>query len=1055
LVDVFGHALGYRTLTASGAGGWELSAERTMGAGGKSADGALGFFTPEGPDKVLAPIELKAARQSLDHAMGRVHTPVQQAWDYANHSPGCRWIIVSNYKETRLYSTARTPDAYEAFLLPDLESLDAFKRFYFLLAREHLLPATPEGASLMDDLLSASAKVEAEITQELYQEYRDLRKTLYRDLCRRHSNVDPAELLQYAQRILDRILFIAFAEKRGLLPTDTIVTTCDHRDKFHPVPVWKNFCVVFRWIDKGHEAERYPAYNGGLFKPDPAIDNLEVTDEMCAEFKKLAKYDYRDDVSVDVLGHIFEQSITDLEELRGNSGILPDPPKLSRRKAEGIYYTPAFITRFIVEQTLGRVLDERWQAVLSRANPSEKKMKEHGPAWTAAWTATYEAYREELQKIRVLDLSCGSGAFLLAAFDALSREYDRINAVLAELNKRQTTIFDIIKTVLNNNLFGVDVNAESVDITKLSLWLKTAERGRKLTYLDSNVKWANSIVREPKLDVLAFDWTTGTYVKSVFDPSTAPEAAEIDARWREGFDVVIGNPPYVRHELLTKKIKSHLEESYRVYDGMADLFVYFFERGISVLKPGGRLGFIVANKWMRSGYAEPLRRILATETRVETIIDFGHAPIFPDADTFPCIITLARPAAGAAVEGHDVEVAMFPREELSATAVPEYVKRHKYLVPQSRLGPASWSLEPPLAEALFEKIRSRGVPLSTFAGGKPSCGIKTGRNEAFVVDAATRGRLIEEHASSAKLLHKYLRGQDIHRWTPEWEGWWILLLQSSADRDWPWHDLEEPDAERSFAASYPAVHRHLKASEHALRNRTDKGRFWWELRACAYYDAFEPAKLVYQEIQFHPAYALDTVGMFLNNKVFFLPTSDKWLLAVLNSPLMWWYSWRYLPHMKDETLSPVGAKMEALPIAPPTEQAREEAARAVDELIKATRTDDESRAAVLDSLRMQFQVEEPGNKLSDFASLDADAFVQEVLKRRPKAAGKVKASDMKALRQMYADEALPFQARRREALSLERRLSTLVNEAYGLTLEEEALLWNTAPPRMPFNSNGA
>jgi hypothetical protein len=195
--------------------------------------------------------------------------------------------------------------------------------------------------------------------------------------------------------------------------------------------------------------------------------------------------------------------------------------------------------------------------------------------------------------------------------------------------------------------------------------------------------------------------------------------------------------------------------------------------------------------------------------------------------------------------------------------------------------------------------------------------------------------------------------------------------------------------------------------------------------------------------------------MFLNNKVFFLPTSDKWLLAVLNSPLMWWYSWRYLPHMKDETLSPVGAKMEALPIAPPTEQAREEAARAVDELIKATRTDDESRAAVLDSLRMQFQVEEPGNKLSDFASLDADAFVQEVLKRRPKAAGKVKASDMKALRQMYADEALPFQARRREALSLERRLSTLVNEAYGLTLEEEALLWNTAPPRMPFNSNGA
>ncbi len=125
-----------------------------------------------------------------------------------------------------------------------------------------------------------------------------------------------------------------------------------------------------------------------------------------------------------------------------------------------------------------------------------------------------------------------------------------MNAELAVLNKGQATIFDLTKTVLNNNLFGVDVNAESVEITKLSLWLKTAERGRKLTYLDSNIKWGNSIVKDPMFDELAFDWKTGDHVKSIFDPPTAPEAAEINARWREGFDVVIGNPPYVRHELL-------------------------------------------------------------------------------------------------------------------------------------------------------------------------------------------------------------------------------------------------------------------------------------------------------------------------------------------------------------------------------------------------------------------------------------------------------------------------------------------------------------------------
>jgi type I restriction-modification system DNA methylase subunit len=817
------------------------------------------------------------------------------------------------------------------------------------------------------------------------------------------------------------------------------------------VPVWQNFCTVFRWIDRGHEAERYPAYNGGLFQDDLNIDELDVTDEMCAELKKLAAYDYRDDVSVDVLGHIFEQSISDLEELRGSSGVPGVEAKISRRKSEGIFYTPAFITRFVVDQTLGRTFEERWQSVLAARGPVDKRLKEGSAAWTAAWTAIYEAYREEIKTIRVLDLSCGSGAFLIAAFDALSREYDRVNAELAELNRGQATIFDLTKTVLNNNLFGVDLNAESVEITKLSLWLKTAERGRKLTYLDSNIKWGNSIVKDSRLDRLAFDWKAGDYVKSIFDPPTAPEAAEINARWREGFDVVIGNPPYVRHELLGT-IKGHLEKSYRAYHGMADLFVYFFERGLDVLKPGARLGFIVANKWLRSGYAESLRRILATETRVETIVDFGHAPIFPDADTFPCIVTLKKsPASETPPSGSaDVSVTMFPREELEASAVPEYVLKHRYPVPQARLGAGAWSLEPPLADALFSKIRGGHSSLIEHVQEKPSCGIKTGLNEVFLVDDDKYRSLVAQDGRSSELFRKYLRGQDVARWTAEWRGYWVLLLKSSADHAWPWSGLPEPEAEAVLRATYPAVHAHLKGAEDALRTRRDKGRYWWELRPCAYYDAFARPKLIYQEIQFHPAYALDASGMFLNNKVFFLDTADPWLVAVLNSPLMWWYCWRYLPHMKDETLSPVGAKMESLPIAPPSKEAREAAEPAVARLIEITKAENDRRTAVLDSLRMQFAVTEPGNKLSDFASLDTDAFVQEVLKRRPKAAGKLKAADMKALREMYGDEALPIQGRRREALALERRLSNLVNDAYGLTPEEVALLWSTAPPRMPF-----
>jgi type I restriction-modification system DNA methylase subunit len=1040
LTRVFGDALGYRSIAQSGTEGWELAAEKTVGLGGKSADGALGFFQKDRPARVLAAIELKGATQHLDRALGRVLNPVQQAWDYANHSPGCRWVIVSNYRETRLYSTARTPDVYEVFQLEKLEDLAEFKRFYFLLARERLLPVTREDKSApLDLLLRASEVEEEEITQRLYEDYRSLRKKLYVHLSQVHSNLTADELLSAAQTILDRVLFVAFAEDRGLLPPDTIKEACTHRNKYRPEPIWNNFKAIFRWIDEGNPKEHFPAYNGGLFRKSEILDEMEVSDAMCEELGQLARYDFREDVSVDVLGHIFEQSITDLEEMRARAvngdSVPPAPVKASKRHAQGIYYTPAYITRFIVDRTLGRIFDERWQLVLAAKEPDKRKGKEQQKQ---AWIDTYEAYREELKKIQVLDPACGSGAFLVAAFDALGREYERVNAALAELREGQIGLFDLTKTVLNNNLFGVDLNSESVEITKLSLWLKTAERGRKLTYLDSNIKWGNSIVKDPDVDRFAFDWGMGAMARSFLDAPTEPEAAEIDARWLKKFDAVIGNPPYIRHELLGQKVKSHLEATYVAHHGMADIFVYFFERGLSMLNPGGRLGFIVANKWLKAGYAEPLRLMLSRQTLVETVVDFGHAPIFPDADTFPCIIAVQKlPAETTPPADHALSVTSFPRESLKDTTVPEYVASHKYDVPQSRLGAGSWGLEPPAADALLVKIRRIGIPLAEFAKAKPYYGLKTGCNEAFVVDGAGRDAILREDPGSAEILKPFLRGQDVYRWTAVWPGLWMIYV--------PW----ELTIER-----YPGVLSHLERHRTALEERAEvrAGRFpWYALSRYGsdYWQLFDGPKIVYQEIQFHSSYALDSGGMYLNNKCFFVPSADVWLLAALNSPILWWHNWRYLPHMKDETLSPVGAKMEHLPIAPPSNEARAEVERIVPRLVKFAHETNDTRAAVLDSLRMQFGVETPGQKLESFADLTSDAFLAEVLKRRPKSAGKLKASDLKALRETYDEEALPIQARQREARGLEKRLSELVNEAYGLTPEEIELMWTTAPPRMP------
>ena len=1047
LTRVFGDALGYRTVSQSGAEGWELVAEQRMGSGGKSVDGALGFFRQGEPDRVLVPIELKSVRQDLDRSGGRALTPVQQAWDYANHSPGCRFILVSNYKETRLYSTARTPDVCETFLLEDLATLEGFKRFYYLLARERLLGPAPGVASPVELLLASSAAAEAEVTRELYSEYRGLREKLFAQLRLSHSNLPALEVLGYAQTILDRVLFVAFAEDRDLVPQNTLADAIAYRNKYEPKPLWHNLKAVFGWIDRGNPDQQFPAYNGGLFRIIPQLDELEVSDELCRDLAKLARYDFRDDISVEVLGHVFEQSISDLEALRrGAEGIELEAGKPSKRHDEGVFYTPAYITRYIVDRTLGRTLSERREAAFDRIRPEEKRAK---GAQIAASIQVWEAYREELKGIRVLDPACGSGAFLVVAYDTLGREYERVNAELAELRGGQVELFDLDKAVLNNNLFGVDLNPESVEITRLSLWLKTAQYGRRLTYLDSNIKWGDSIVEEPDLSRVAFDWARGQMARSFLDASTDPDAASIDARWREGFDVVIGNPPYIRHELFTR-IKDHLSKSYVAYSGMADIYVYFFERGLSVLKPHGRLGFIVANKWLRSGFAGPLRQLLARRTEVDTLVDFGHAPIFEDADAFPCIIALRKLAEGEeAAPDHELSVTAFPRSELEKIEIAEYVASHQYAVPQKRLSEEDWSLEPAVAEALYRKIKAGGMPLCTFAGKRTYRGLMTGYNEAFLIDSSTRDELLRVEPQAAELIKKYLRGQDMGRWSADWVGLWVILLKSSENQPWPWATLSEPDAERCFEKTYPALYARFKPMEAPLRKRTDKGRFWWELRSCAYYDEFALPKIIYQEIQFHPSYGLDRDGVFLNNKGFFLSHDDHWLLAVLNSPLMWWHNWRYLGHMKDEALNPSGVKMEQLPIAAPDDESRRLAEEYVPQLVKFVREDVELRSGVLDALASQMSIATPGNKLQAFEALTRDEFLAEVTKRRPRAAGKLEPADLKYLREIYDENAAPIQDHRRKAHAMEKRLADFVNRAYGLTPDDIELLWSTAPPRMP------
>ncbi len=546
LTDFFCELLGY-TRPADGGLRYTISREKHVQVEGEFADAVLGDFGPA-PGKYIVALEGKGPKDPLDRPFaGRRLSAVEQGYRYAINLP-CDWIVVTSIAQTRLYGKGTDQQTYERFDIEDLAQNDAqLKRFVFLLGAARVVPET--GRCHFYDLSDESEQIGKDLTKEFYLRYADMRQDAFQRLCRDNPDVPPHDVLSCAQKLLDRVLFSAFCEDRGLLPTDTIRKAYEHRDPYHPRPIWENFRGLFGAINRGNAALGIHAYNGGLFADDPVLDRLKVADEVCAYFRELGDFDYRPPhqaaayapqsgnsslIDVDILGHIFEQSITDLEKLRnemdraGGAGVspaildaggtpLPQSSK-TRRKKEGAFYTPAFITRYIIEQALGGVLRDRFEQLrlahqqaaklatrTALADPRVYSLDDLKKPERAALVRFWEAWQDELASVRLLDPACGSGAFLIEAFDQLHAAYQSSNERLGEVRGHRT-LFDLDKRILENNLYGVDLNEEAIEICRLSLWIKTAERGKALTSLDHTIRVGNSIVADPAFCAKAFDW---------------------------------------------------------------------------------------------------------------------------------------------------------------------------------------------------------------------------------------------------------------------------------------------------------------------------------------------------------------------------------------------------------------------------------------------------------------------------------------------------------------------------------------------------------------------
>ncbi len=484
------------------------------------------------------------------------------------------------------------------------------------------------------------------------------------------------------------------------------------------------------------------------------------------------------------------------------------------------------------------------------------------------------------------------------------------------------TSYDFKLECIENSLYGVDIDAGACEVAKLRLWLSLVvdeediKNVRPLPNLDYKIVCGNSLLGYPykpsgltEIEKLKDKFINETHPKEkerlkkqidkviygLFKNTEKSLGYKVTVDFKinfsevfhqkGGFDVVIANPPYVRQESI-KEIKPQLKKQFRgFFCGTADIYTYFYKQGIEILRDGGHLCFIAPNKFMRARYGKNTRKLLAKDVKPKLIIDFGDLPIF-EATTYPAIVLLEKEKpekdetflAATFTEKEQIE---YMEKTLARIAFPRRI---------STLDIQSWNLERPQILALMEKLRKRGVPLKEYVQGRFYRGILTGLNKAFVIDQVTRDRLIKEDHRSEELIKPWLRGKDIKRWKAQWAGLYVINIPSSANREWPWsHARTEAEARELFRQTFPAIHYHLSQWEEKLKKRDDKGKFWWELRSCAYYKEFERPKIIYPDIAKRPEFTWDETKAFLGNTAYILPTGEKWLLGLLNSQLMWWF----------------------------------------------------------------------------------------------------------------------------------------------------------------------
>ncbi len=820
----------------------------------KKADGVV--YNKE--NQPIAIIELKSSDKKISN-----RDIIEQAFRYKNEKPTCRYVIVSNFKELDIYC-----DSSDVSYSIDMIKETNYNTLYALLSQNSL-----ENNDIAR--LKKASKTQEEITKEVYKEYSDFRLKLLNNLIQNNRELSKEEIFESANKLLDRFMFILFAEDRGLIPPnsiDAIIKQYENSQEWgEDTPLYDYYKKYFYFIDVGNDKVKIPRYNGNLFKSDEQLENLIIDDHVIKkDLSHLSAYDFSDDIDVEVLGHIFEQSLNDLEKIK--ESLFEEHKIVDTRKKDGVFYTPKFITEYIINNTVALTCRDKKQELKLYVDIKDtKKAKEKR-------RDTLHVYREYLESLKIVDPACGSGAFLNASFRFLLDEHKWIQQELGKANAGLFDYHDIDKQIIEKNLFGVDINSASVGIAKLSLWLQTAKRNRPLSNLMGNIKCANS---------LTVNWN-----------ELFPEIMA-----NGGFDCVVGNPPYVG-EKGRKDIFRPIREVFKDrYETNSDIFYFFFMKSIDILKENGNFGFITTNYFLTADGAVKLREELKTRTAIYNIINFNEMKLFESALGQHNIITIFKKTTKT-VDTNIINVIspdnitqeqLFKHsEEVEVFTIKsnELYDGDKNYIRVSKQGNS--------LENVFNKMTSNSKFISEIC--LLGVGFKTGTDKIVKKDIdkvyeikpininLKDGVFIlnEEEYKKIKpeneLIYKCYKSSDIEQYSSSsWKNLYVIWTNKDTDIE-----------------KYPNIKNHLEKYKKILDFKMqDRGETlpWYSNYRAREYDVFtNKDKIVFPYRSKSNIFSYSDNDYFASGDILYLRQKDKnfnikYLLALLNSKL--YYTWLY------------------------------------------------------------------------------------------------------------------------------------------------------------------